>query len=167
MSGEAVLKNTGKAPFVQDEYDAAETSIYGGNFLTTDANGEVSKTSGEAATGEGTLADVDSFDPDVDKDEDLTSGNVGERLATQSIPVGGVVEGRLIAGGDLTTAANADVTEGDLLVESDLGALAAYSSAETSGDPEGAVYRARESVDNSGAAAGVENQVYIEAERIA
>jgi len=167
MSGDAVLKNSGQAPFVHDEYDSAETNIYGGSFLATDSNGEVSKTSGEAATGEGTIADVDSFDPGVDKDEDLTSGNVGERIRTQAIPVGGVVEGRLIAGGDLTSAGNANISEGDLLVESDKGALAAYDSAETSGDPEGALYRARESVDNSGAAAGVSNQAYIEVERIA
>jgi len=167
MSGESVLLNSGKAPFVQDERDSAETDIYGGNFLTTDSNGEVSKTSGEASTGEGTIADVDSFDPDVDKGEDLTSGNAGERIRTQEVPVGGQLDARLIAGGDLTTAANANITEGDLLVESDLGALAAFSSAETSGTPEGALYRALESVDNSGAAAGVSNQTYINVERIA
>lgn len=167
MADDAILQNSGHAPFVQDEADAGETDVYGGHMLTLNSSGEVVKTSGEAATGHGMVADVDSFDPEVDKDEDLTSGNVGERIRYQSVPIGGKFEARLAAGADLTTSANANVTEGDLLTETDLGAVANFDSAETQGTPDGALYEALESVDNSGASAGVANQTYITVRRVA
>lgn len=167
MANDGIQQNSGHAPFVQDEYDSAETNIRAGHLLELDSSGDVQKVSTEGATGNGIVADLPNLDPDVEKDEDLTGGNSGETLIVQHIPVGGVAEVRLAAGGDLTTAGNANVTEGDVLVETVNGAVANHTDAETGGEPEGAVYRARESVDNSGAAAGESNQVYIEVVRIA
>jgi len=164
MADNTIVLNGNYAPFVEDEADAGEADIYPGNTLEGDGAGGVIKTSTEAASGRGLFADVSRSDPSLDKDDPYPDG---DRVSVQYVPIGGKVDARLAAGGDLTTAANANVSADDLLVETNVGALAAHDSAETSGDPEGAVYRALEGVDNSGAAAGVENQAEIEVVRIA
>ena len=167
MADDAVIRNGNDAPFVEDEFDAGETDLYPGNLVGVNSSGQVVKHSSEGATGTGLIVDL-PFDPSYEKGEDATGdGGVGERIRVAHVPVGGEVDARLAAGGDLTTAANANVTEGDILVETTTGALANHTDAETGGEPEGAVYVALESVDNSGAAAGVTNQVPIEARRVA
>jgi hypothetical protein len=168
MADDAIVLNGNEVTFVEEEGQPTTDTeeIYPGNLVVFDANGDVTKNGGEAATGHGQVLDL-PFDPDVDKGDNLNGEYAGNRASVKSIPIGGEVDLRLAAGGDLTTAANANVTQGDLLVESANGGLAAFASAETSGTPEGAVYEALESVDNSGAAAGVGNQVYIEVRRIA
>lgn len=179
----SVLLNSGHAPFVQDEFDSAETTIYAGHMLELDVNADVIKRDGEPAldaaneSGRAIVADVDAFDPDVDKGADLTSGNVGERLRVQFVPVGGKFTARLAAGGDLTDTTRATVDPTTVLEEVALGAVAEHDGAATTGDgtggaaetvyDAGALYLPLESVDNSGAAAGVDNQVYVEVVRIA
>lgn len=166
MADDAIILNGTEAPFVQNEGDLADTEdAYPGNFVDG-TEGTVSKNGGEAATGLGAILDL-PVDPEVDKGDNIREDYEGQRVEIKEIPIGGEVEARLNAGGDLTTAANANISEGDLLVESANGALAAFASAETSGTPEGAVYRALEAVDNSGAAAGIANQVYIHVVRVA
>jgi hypothetical protein len=166
MADSDIILNATSAPFVEDEADLADSEdAYPGNFVDGD-NGTVSKNGGEATTGLGTIIDL-PYDPDVDKGDNIRTDYEGQRLKVQYVPIGGRVSARLNAGADLTTGANADISEDDLLVESALGALAAYASGETSGSPEGAVYRALEAVDNSGASAGVGNQVYIDVVRVA
>jgi len=162
MANNTIVLNGSYAPFVEDEYDAGEADVYPGHALTEDANGAVTKTSGEATTGEGMFADVSRSDPSLDKGDAYPNG---ERVTVQYVPIGGRVDARLASGWHLTTAANANVENGDLLVETNLGALA-ISEAATNGTPEGALYRALENVDNSGAAAGVQNQTRIQVVRI-
>lgn len=164
MADNSVVKNRNYAPFVDEERLAGEADIYPGSFLQIDGSSDYQKNSTEAASGRGLMADLSRSGADVAKDESYTNG---DEVSAVRVPVGGQVEGRLAAGGDLTTASNANVSEDELLVETNVGALASHTSADTSGDPEGAVYRALEAVDNSGASAGVSNQVYIEVVRVA
>jgi hypothetical protein len=169
MSENTVILNGNIVSFAADEADAAsgETDITPGHFIDLNSNGEANLQSGEATTGRGLMATLPRDAFGRGKSDKYNTDDDGERVHYAHVPVGGEFDGFLAAGGDLTTAANANVTQNDLLVETDNGALANFSSAETSGTPEGALYRAQESVDNSGASAGVDNQVRIEAERIA
>jgi len=164
MADNTIVLNGNVAPFVEDEYAAGEADIYPGNFVEEDGSGDVIKQDAEAATGRGMVAAVSRLDPSLEKADAYPNG---DNVTVQYVPIGGKVDARLAAGGDLTTGPNANVSQDDLLVETNVGALAAFDSAETSGTPEGALYRALEGVDNSGAAAGVANQVPIEVVRIA
>ena len=159
MADNTIVKNGNDAPFVQDEYDAGEADIYPGAALEIAADGDVVKHATEDGTGGGIFADLNEFDPSTGKDDAFPNG---ERVDVTHVPIGGRVDARLAAGGDLTTAGNANVTEGDILAEANVGALA-----DEAVGGEGARYVALESVDNSGAAAGVENQEHIEVVRIA
>ena len=162
---DAVLLNHGQAPFVEREGDAGETDMWPGHVLAFDGAGDYIKSADEAGVGHGIVLGR-PFAPGLAKGEDATDGTVGERLRALHIPLGGRIDGRLAAGGDLTSPGDANVAEGDLLKEVNEGALAAHS-VDTSNDPDGALYMALEAVDNSGAGAGVENQTHIEAVRIA
>jgi len=179
MADNTIVENGNDAPFVQDEFDAGEADIYPGHALEIAADGDVVKHATEsgidaAATGLGLFADLNEFDPSTGKGDAYPNG---ERVGVVHVPVGGRVDARLAAGGDLDTAADANVTEGDVLEEADVGGLKAHTGVDTVGDgtgaasetvyDAGALYVARESVDNSGAAAGVENQQHIEVVRIA
>lgn len=179
MARNTIVRNGNDAPFVDDEYDAGEADIYPGNCLEIDANGDVIKHATEsgvdaAATGLGLFADLNEFDPSTGKDDAFPNG---ERVDVVHVPVGGRVDARLAAGGDLDDATEANVTEGDVLEEADVGGLKKHDGIATTGDgtgaatetvyDAGALYVALESVDNSGAAAGVSNQAEIEVVRIA
>lgn len=166
MANDTVILNQNAASFVESERDSGETNIYPGHLLTVNSSGEFQKVPLEAAPGDGTVADLPSFDPDVEMGEDLTSGNVGERIRGQAVGIGGEFHARLAAGGDLTNSADADVSVGDTLKEVNLGAVA-FPSTDTAPSAVSALYRALETVDNSGAAAGVDNQVYIKVRRVA
>lgn len=156
MADDTILKNANNAPFVESEADAGEGSIYPGNFLEYAADGDVQKHSGEAgvdtaAVGMGLIADL-SFDPDDTIDD---AYDADERVRTATVPVGGEVYARVEAGGDLTTGSEANLTTGDPCAEGPTGGLMLVSG----NNEVGAVYVALEDVDNSGAAAGVTNQV--------
>lgn len=165
MANDAVLLNHGEAPFVEYEGDAGEVDVWPGHVLELDGAGDYIKSSDEAGVGRSLVAGL-PFNPGLEKGEDATAGTVGERVRAYFVPVGGRVDARLAAGGDLTSAGNADVSEGDTLKEVNEGALATHS-VDTTSDPDGALYMALESVDNSGAAGGVENQTHIQVVRIA
>lgn len=182
MANDAVILNGNDAPFVEDEFDAGETDIYPGNVLELDANGDVIKKAtehslGTNAPGRGLVADL-PFDPSYEKGEDVTGdGGVGERVRVAYVPVGGKVDARLAAGGDLADSTEANVGVGEVLEEANVGGLKSHDGTDTTGDgtgaatetvyDEGALYMALEAVDNSGAAAGVTNQAAIEVVRIA
>lgn len=176
MADNTVILN-GDAPFVEDDLAAAEADIYPGNCLELDSNGDVIKSSAEAAVGtqavgRGLFADLNSYDPNDDK---TTAYANSDTVRCVYVPVGGKIDARLAAGGDLTTSADANVTTGDILEEADVGGLKKHTgndvdptstTTETTYD-RGALYMALESVDNSAAAAGVANQKNIEVVRIA
>lgn len=163
MADDSVLLNSGYAPFVEHEYETGAATVEPGSFVTVDADGDVTITSGEAATGTGLICGL-GFDPDVEIGSAYASG---ETVRLYEVPIGGQVRARLAAGGDLTTAADATISEGELLVETDLGAVAAASAGTVNSTVQGSVYRALEAVDNAGASAGQGNQVAIKVERIA
>ena len=165
MAGDAVILNRGDAGFVEDEGPSGETDIYPGHVLELDDNGDFVKSSVEDGTGRGHVVGL-PFDPYLEKGEDVTDGTVGEQLRVFIVGVGGRFDGRLAAGADLTNNGDANVSPGDTLKEVNEGALAAHSSA-TENTADGPLYMALEAVDNSGAAAGVENQTPIEVVRIA
>jgi hypothetical protein len=177
MSNSIILNGNG-APFVEDEGDAAEADVYPGAALELDANGDLVKHVQETdlnqqGTAAGLFADL-PFDPQKDRTQ---SYDAGERVRTVYVPVGGKVQARLATGGDLADGARANVGIGDTLETVALGALAAHDGSDTTGDgtgaatetvyDEGALYMALEAVDNSGAAAGVDNQAAIQVVRIA
>lgn len=179
MSDETVMLNRNGAPFVEDEADAGETNIFPGNCLEYNSSLDVIKHANESslgtqAVGRGMFAVLSRSDPDLDKDSAYPNG---ERCHFVHVPVGGKVDARLAAGGDLGTSGDANVTQGDVLEEADIGALKKYDGTDTTGDgtgsttetvhDQGALYVALESVDNSGASAGVANQTNIEVVRIA
>lgn len=179
MADNTVKKNSNYAPFVDTEADAGEADIYPGNFLELDGSGDVIKRDSEAsldtqAVGRGFMADVSRSDPDLGKTDAYPNG---ERVSAVYVPVGGTVDARLAAGSDLGTAADANVSENDILEEADVGGLKKHTGTATTGDgtgaatetvyDRGALYMALEAVDNSGAAAGVSNQKYIQVVRIA
>lgn len=178
MADETVILNGNQAPFVEDELDSAEADIFPGNVLQRNSSGNVIKHDSEGslnteAVGFGMIAILSRSDPDLDKSEAYPNG---ERVSLAHVPVGGEVDARLAAGGDLADSTEANITEGDILEEADVGALKQYSGTDTTGDgtgaatetvhDKGALYVAQESVDNSGAAAGVSNQTNIEVVRI-
>lgn len=179
MTDETVILNGNSANFVEDEADAAEADIYPGNVLEYDGSLNVVKSSSELelntqGVGRGMVAILSRSDPDLSKADAYPNG---ERVHFAHVPIGGKVDARLAAGGDLSATGDANITQGDLLQEADVGALEAYQGITTVGDgtgataetvhDHGALYIALESVDNSGAAAGVGNQVPIEVVRIA
>lgn len=180
MADNTVKKNSAYAPFVDFEANAAESDIYAGNFLEySGADDEVIKTDAEAsvdtqAVGRGLIADVSRSDPTQAKGDGYDND---ERVSVTAVPIGGVVEARLAAGGDLDASGDANVSINDVLEEADVGALKKHTGTDTTGDgtgsatetvyDRGALYLAREAQDNSSASAGVSNQVYIEVIRIA
>lgn len=177
MADEAVMLNDNEAPFVEDEADAAEANIFPGNFLELNSSLNVIKRDSEKdvgteAVGQGMVAILSRSDPDLSKADAYPNS---ERVHYAHVPIGGKVDARLAAGGDLSASADANVTQGDLLQEADVGALENYGPSPV--DPTatmtenvhatGAIYVALESVDNSGASAGVSNQTNIEVVRVA
>lgn len=184
MSDNAVVLNRNVAPFVEDEDDAAsgETDITPGHCLERTSSGTVQRKTGEIsldteAPGRGMVAVPSKADFSHDKSEKYNSDDDGERVFYEHVPVGGEFDGFVEAGGDLTDSANANISDGDVLVEGPNGGLMNNPGTDTTGDgtgtatetvhPTGALYEALESVDNSAAAAGVDNQVRIEAQRVA
>jgi hypothetical protein len=159
MADDAVVLNKQDAPFVDDEFDSGEADIYPGHFLELSDATTAIKSATEDDEGRGLMVGL-AFDPEYVKGEAYPNGT---RLRCYYVPVGGRVDARLAAGGDLTASADADISAGDILAEVNLGAVA-HVSASTSG---GARYMALEASDNSGASAGVGNQVHIEVVRIA
>jgi len=168
MADETVILNGNAAPFVEDESGAAsgETDITPGHFVTLDSSREVNLQSGEATDGRGIIAVQSRSDPSLTKSDKYNSDDDGERVSLAYVPIGGKVDAFVVAGADLTTVGNANISEGDLLVETDNGGLANAHS-ETRGSDDNVLYRAEEAVDNSGASAGVDNQSRIEARRVA
>lgn len=180
MADNVIKKNANQAPFVDDEANAAESNIFPGNFLEySGAADEVAKTDTEHSLdsqqiGRGLVADISTADPSQDK---TTAYDNDERVSTTHVPVGGIVDARLAAGSDLSDSTEANISINDILEEANLGALKKYDGTDTTGDgtgaatetvhDQGALYMAREAKDNSGASAGVSNQVYIEVVRIA
>ncbi|MDY6780214.1 MAG: hypothetical protein SV760_06675 [Halobacteria archaeon] len=179
MANETVVKNQNVAPFVPDERDAGEADIYPGHAVELTANGNVVKHDAESSVntkgvGRGTFAVLSRSDPELGKSEPYPDG---ERVSVMHVPVGGKVDAFLAAGGDLDDASKANIEAGEVLEEVDVGALAQHDGTDTVGDgtglatetvyDQGALYVAEEAVDNSGAAAGVSNQVRIEVTRIA
>jgi len=87
-------------------------------------------------------------------DQTIASGTLVEVRVFRS---GDTVKGALLAaGGDLTTASNADVSAGDTLGSNDDGSLKATSTAGAG------VAVAAEAVDNSGAAGGERTRIDVE-----
>lgn len=179
MANETIVLNGNLAPFVDVEADAGEADIYPGNALELDANGDFIKSSSESSVntqgiGRGVVADINEYDPSKTKTDAYPSG---DRVHAVAVPIGGETDVRLAAGGDLDDSTKANVTAGDVLEEVDVGAFAKHDGTDTTGDgtgavtetvyAQGALYEALESVDNSGAAAGVSNQTFIEVRRIA
>lgn len=179
MADEAVMLNKNVAPFVEDEADAAEADITPGHVLERNTSGNVIKHANESsvnteAVGRGMVAILSRSDPDLSKADAYPNG---ERVHFAHCPIGGKFDGFLAAGGDLTDATEANISDGEVLEEADIGALKAHDGTDTTGDgtgaatetvhDQGALYMALEAVDNSGAAAGVGNQARIEVVRIA
>ncbi|MDY6778995.1 MAG: hypothetical protein SV760_00280, partial [Halobacteria archaeon] len=165
--------------FVDDEADAGEADITPGHAVELDANGDVIKHDAESSVntkgvGRGMFAILSRSDPELEKEDAYPSG---ERVSYAHVPIGGTVDAFLAAGGDLDDASKANIEAGEVLEEVDLGALAQHDGTDTTGDgtgsvtetvyDQGALYIAEEAVDNSGAAAGIDNQVRIEVTRIA
>lgn len=179
MANDAVKLNGNGAPFVEDEFDAAQADIYPGAALDLDGNGDAVKHATENdVNSQGTAAGVFAglpFDPARQKGESYAAG---ERVRAWYVPVGGKLDARLATGGDLTTAARATVGIGEVLETVGLGALASADGSTTTADgtgpaggetvyDTGALYMALESADNSAAAAGVSNQIHVKVVRIA
>ena len=157
MANNSITHNRNYAPFVDDEFPAANGNILPGHELELDANTDVLRNSGESSPGRGMVADLSKSNPDLGRDDTYPSG---ERVSVVYVPVGGEVTLRLAAGGDLGTASRADVDTTDVLESVGDGAVAAIDDGS---DVEGALYQPLEDVDNSGAAAG--EQTTIEAVR--
>lgn len=184
MADNSVVLNGNDAPFVPDEADAAsgETDITPGHFLERTSSSTVQKHSSEpsldtAAHGRGMIAVPSRADFNLEKVDKYNSDDDGERVFYEHVPVGGHVDAFVEAGGDLTASADANITEGDVLAEGPNGGVMNATGTDTTGDGTGsttetvhdmgALYEAQESVNNSGAAAGVGNQSRIEIKRIA
>jgi len=184
MSDNTVVLNGNDAPFVPDEADAAsgETNITPGHFLELTSSSTVQKHSSEPsldtkAHGRGMVAVPSKADFSHAKADKYNTNDDGERVFYEHIPVGGKVDAFVEAGNDLTDSSNANVSEGDVLVEGPNGGLMVAPGTDTTGDGTGsgtetvhdmgALYEAQESVDNSSASSGVSNQSRIEVKRIA
>lgn len=163
MADNVVLRNRNEATEVNRESAiAADETITPGHVVGFNADGEAVLANHADGTGTGEVAILNEHDPETDRDTQYDPDADRLRFAAP-LPVGGEADLFLAAGGDLATAADADISEGDILAEVDNGALA--DEAATTGG--GARYRAIDTVDNSGAAAGVDNQVRIAVRRIA
>lgn len=184
MANESVMLNRNVAPFVEDEAPAesGETDITPGHFLERKSDGDVGKKSGEIAVGtdapgRGMVAILSRSDPTLTKSDAYNQDDDQEQVHYAHVPIGGEVDAFVESGGDLSSSSDANITEGDELVEGPTGGLMKSPGQDTTGDgtgsatetvhPVGALYEAQESVDNSGASAGVSNQKRIEVKRIA
>lgn len=163
MADNTIVKNRNYAPFVDHEFNAAQADIEPGMALELDANGDVIKHSADPATdtkapGRGLFADLSRSDPSLTRTDTYPSG---EPVSVVSVPIGGIVEGELAAGGDLADSTRATVDPSSVLEQVAGGALAVHdgsADADTTATQTyydvGALYAPLESVDNSGAAAG-------------
>lgn len=181
MADNVVVRNGNLAPFVPFEapVDSNEADLTPGHMAERTSAGDYQRKTGEIsldteAPGRGLVARVNETDPADDRDTKYPSG---ERAQFYHVPIGGAFDGFVEAGGDLSDSTLANVTEGDVLVEGPQGGLHVHPGISTTGDgtgtatedvyDHGALYEAQESVDNSAAAAGVDNQVRIRVRRIA
>lgn len=181
MADNVVERNSNIAPYVpfEGEVDGAEADLTPGHMAERTSTGTYQRKSGEIAVdtnapGRGLVASVNEDNPSSGRDTKYTSG---ENAHFYHVPVGGEFDGFVEAGGDLSDATLANINDGDVLAEGPNGGLMNAPGITTSGDgtgaaaedvyDHGALYEAQEAVDNSGAAAGVDNQVRINVRRIA